>query len=228
MSTSGVPALLASFVVCDGLRIGRVWYILVRLCKGYGICPPKIYWRPTERSRHGRTRGCRVWWTSFVAINAFGNCRHVRGRLRVRVSLPPAFCVRPDDSGSYAILCDSLGCVCCGCASVLDHTSAACAANAGVGTGSAGTRHEVHNCVGGRGDFCGYGPFCIRAYVHFVRVRALTIRHQCRTSRLLAANRWPQARRPHVGRMRPQDRCASYVIAVYRVVVDSCPREIAL
>jgi hypothetical protein len=31
-----------------------------------------------------------------------------------------------------------------------------------------------------------------------------------------------------VGRMRPQDRYASYVIVVYRVVVDSCPREITL
>ncbi len=37
-----------------------------------------------------------------------------------------------------------------------------------------------------------------------------------------------KARRPHVGRMQPQDRCASYVIAVYRVVVDSCPRETTL
>ncbi len=59
-------------------------------------------------------------------------------------------------------------------------------------------------------------------------LRSLVGRHQCRTSRLLAGNRWPQARRPHVGRKRPQDRCASYVIAVYRVVVDSCPREITL
>ena len=31
-----------------------------------------------------------------------------------------------------------------------------------------------------------------------------------------------------VGRMRPQDHCARFVIAVYLVVVDSCPIEITL
>ncbi len=87
---------------------------------------------------------------------------------------------------------------------------------------------NVRMCVCVRVCVCVCVRACVRAYVHFARVRALAIRHQCRTSRLLAANRWPQARRPHVGRMRPQDRCASYVIAVYRVVVDSCPREITL
>jgi hypothetical protein len=33
----------------------------------------------------------------------------------------------------------------------------------------------------------------------------------------------PPARRPHVGRIRPQDRCANYFVAVYRVDVDSWP-----
>ena len=83
-------------------------------------------------------------------------------------------------------------------------------------------------CVCVRVCMCVCVCVCVCVYVHLVRVRAPAIRHQFRTRRLLAADRWPQARRPHVGRMRPQDRCASYVIAVYRVVMDSCPREITL
>jgi hypothetical protein len=65
---------------------------------------------------------------------------------------------------------------------------------------------------------------CVRVFVCvFLHVRAPAIRHQCRTKgRLPAANRCQGPQRvADVGRMRPQALCASYVIAAYRVVVES-------
>ena len=65
---------------------------------------------------------------------------------------------------------------------------------------------------------------CVRVFVCvFLHVRAPAIRHQCLTKgRLPAANRCQGPQRvADVGRMRPQALCANYVIAAYRVVVES-------
>jgi hypothetical protein len=71
--------------------------------------------------------------------------------------------------------------------------------------------HSSLYCPQDRG--CGHVPNALRANRAVSIAPRTGVANTCQT---------------HFGQVTIVDRCASYVIAVYRVVVDSCPREISL